>query len=258
MRITRHHAATDRRGGVAHDPGSFPRKNPGGARRSSGEPMPDEHAPPRRPELFARRTTPRRPGPAQIHTGPRCHHTPGSPPGIGAYSALACHPGTTSHTPGSGLSGSGSAISVPSSGPPTSRTSLMRPRSQTAALRVRRLGRRSGPTSGWFSITFPYRKPGTRAKRTSRRRGSGVGPATPWTSTGDACDRHGMSPTGIRTVARQTRAGIAPPSGSVTSSRAHANARGDRPPPTPPAGNRPAPPWGRSDFSPTRAAAAWR
>src|SRR5690606_13899574 len=101
--------------------------------RTSDEPMPDEHAPPgARLELFARITTPP-PGrwAAQIHTGPRYHHTPGSPPGIGAYSALACHPGTTSHTPGSGLPGSGSAISVPSSGPPTSRTSFMRQLSQT-------------------------------------------------------------------------------------------------------------------------------
>lgn len=173
---------------------AFPPKK---SRRSSGEPMPDEHAPrpelsarrttpPTRPrvlpELFARRTTPGAPGAAQTHTGPRYHHTPGSPPGIGPYSALACHPGTTSHTPGSGLPGSGSAISVPSSGPPTSRTSLMRQRSQTTAPRVRRLGRLGAPVRLLVFHNLPLSKTRNRAKRTPWRRGggrTGAGPAPP-------------------------------------------------------------------------------
>src|SRR5690606_10187503 len=63
-----------------------------------------------------------------------------------------------------------------------------------AAPRVRRLGRLGGPSVGWFSISFPYRKPGTGAKRTPWRRGG-----------------RGRGRTGTRTVARQRARGAPAP-----------------------------------------------
>ena len=73
----------------------------------------------------------------------------------------------------------------------------------------------SAPPFGcWFSITFPYRKPGT-GQNGHRGDGRGAGPAPP--RGGAPGGRRGapafarLSPTGIRTVARQRAREIAPP-----------------------------------------------
>lgn len=120
VRITQHHAATDRRGGVAHDPGSFPRENPGragqrrvrrpgascitsnlpfklhnvqletGGVRTSDDPMPSGEPHARRtrpggPELSARRPAAHRPHPLVFHNPPlsqtRTGHIP-APHGV--------------------------------------------------------------------------------------------------------------------------------------------------------------------------------